>query len=64
MEQATPEEQAALNEVMQIPEASPDTTAPAGLAAVVPSANNDDISAKREKLAVLVSTGKSKEANT
>ena len=51
---------AALNEMMQLLEATPDTAAPTGLASVVPVVN--DIPAKREKLAVLVSTGKSKEA--
>ena len=60
MAQATAEEQAALNEVMQLLEATPDTAAPTGLASVVPGVN--DIPAKREKLAILVSTGKAKEA--
>ena len=41
-------------------EATPDTAAPTGLASVVPLTN--DLSTKREKLAILVSTGKSKEA--
>ena len=45
-----------MNEVMQMLEATPDT----GAASVVPLAN--DIPAKREKLAILVSTGKAKEA--
>ena len=44
-------EQDALNEVMQILEAEPASLAP-----------GNDIPAKREKLAVLVSTGKAKEA--
>ena len=48
---ATAQEQEALNTVMQLLEATPDTTEPA-----------NDIPAKREKLAILVSTGKSKEA--
>ena len=41
---------AVMNEVMQILEATPNTT------------TGNDISAKREKLAILVSTGKAKEA--
>ena len=45
-----------MNEVMQMLEATPDT----GPASVVPLVN--DIPAKREKLAILVSTGKAKEA--
>ena len=52
MAQATAEEQAALNEVMQLLEVAPDTTEPTG----------NDIPAKREKLAILVSTSKAKEA--
>ena len=47
----TAEEQAALNEVMQLLEVTPDTVTP-----------TNDISAKREKLAILVLAGKSKEA--
>ena len=58
MAHATPEEEAALNEVMQMLEAQPLETTSA--AAVVPFDNI--IPARREKLAVLVSTGKSKEA--
>ena len=53
-------EQAAFNEVMQLLEATPDTAAPTGIANLGLTAN--DIPAKREKLAILVSTGKSKEA--
>ena len=45
-----------MNDVMQMREATPDT----GPASVVPLVN--DIPAKREKLAILVSTGKAKEA--
>ena len=57
---ATAEDEAALNEVMQMLEAQPlETTS---LAAVVPFTNNGQILAQRQKLAVLVSTGKSKEA--
>ena len=52
----TAEEQAAFDAVMQVLEVAPDTTAPG----MVNLAN--DIPAKREKLAILVSTGKSKEA--
>ena len=58
MAHTTPEEEAALNEVMQMLEADPDSSA----ATVVPFTNNDQIPAQRKKLAVLVSTGKSKEA--
>ena len=55
-----PEEKAALNEVMQLLEVEPvDTTTSTSLVSVT---NDDDIPAQREKLAVLVSTGKSKEA--
>ena len=57
---ATPQEQAALNEVMQILEATPDAAEPTGLASLVTPGN--DIPTKREKLAILVSTGKAKEA--
>ena len=46
----TEQEQAAFNEVMEILEAEPTSLAP-----------GNDIPAKREKLAVLVSTGKAKE---
>ena len=60
MAHVTAEEEAAMNEVMQMLEAQPlDTTSPA---AVLPFTNDDQIPAQREKLAVLVSTGKSKEA--
>ena len=54
---ATEQEQAALNEVMQILEAEPAPDS-LGLASLAPG---NDIPAKREKLAVLVSTGKAKE---
>ena len=54
MTQITAEEEAALNEDFQLLESQPvDTTS---------VTNDDNISAQREKLAVLVSTGKSKEA--
>ena len=55
---ATATEQDALNEVMQILEAEPAPDS-LGLASLVTPGN--DIPAKREKLAVLVSTGKAKE---
>ena len=59
---ATAQEQEALNEVMQLLEATPDTAELTGIVNLgfTPAAN--DIPAKREKLAILVSTGKSKEA--
>ena len=58
MAHVTAKEEAALNEFMQMLEAQPlETTSSA---AVVPL--DDQIPAQREKLAVLVSTGKSKEA--
>ena len=52
MAHVTAEEEAAMNEVMQMLEAQPLETTPF----------DDLIPAQREKLAVLVSTGKSKEA--
>ena len=55
---ATAQEQAALNEVLEMLEATPDTAEPKGVASIVPGS---DVPAKREKLAILVSTGKSKE---
>ena len=56
-----PGEEAALNEVMQILEAEPtESTTSANPLVSVP--NDDNIPAQREKLAILVSTGKSKEA--
>ena len=55
MAHATPEEEVALNEVMQILEAVPDSSS----ATVVPL--DDRIPAQREKLVGLVLTGKSKE---
>ena len=60
MAHVTSEEKAAFNEVMQLLEAQPlDTTS---ATAVLPFTNDDQIPAQREKLAVLVSTEKSKEA--
>ena len=58
----TQEEQAALNEVMQLLEATPDTAEPTGIVNLGFTPDGNDIPAKREKLAILVSTGKSKEA--
>ena len=57
---AQAQDQAALNEVMQLLEATPDTAAPTGIVNLGITAN--DIPAKCEKLAILVSTGKSKKA--
>ena len=54
-------EQEALNEVMQLLEATPDTAEPTGIVNLVTPAAND-IPTKREKLAILVLTGKSKKA--
>ena len=49
-----------MNEVMQMLEATPDTGPASGLTSLVTPGN--DIPAKREKLAILVSTGKAKDA--
>ena len=54
---ANAEEQAAINDVMQILEASSDSSTPSA----VPLVSSNHTPAKREMLAVLVSTGKSKE---
>ena len=60
MAHMTPEEKTAMNEVMQMLEAEPvDTTSANPLVSLT---NDDQIPAQREKLAILVSTGKSKEA--
>ena len=60
MAHVTPEEEAAFKEIMQVLEFQPeDTTTSTSLVLVT---NDDNIPAQREKLAVLVSTGKSKEA--
>ena len=60
MAHLTAEEEAAMNEFMQMLEAQPlDTTS---ATAVLPFTNDDQIPAQREKLAVLVSTEKSEEA--
>ena len=58
----TADEQIELNEVMQLLEATPDTAAPTGIVNLGFTPDANDIPAKREKLAILVSTGKSKEA--
>ena len=57
---ATPEEEAALNEVMQLLESKPEEST--SVNSLVSVTNDDYIPAQREKLAILVSTGKSKEA--
>ena len=51
-------EQNPMNDVMQLLEASPDSSTPSA----VPLVSSNDTPSQREKLAVLVSTGKSKEA--
>ena len=59
MAHVTPEDEAAFKEIMQVLESQPeDTTTSTSLVSVT---NDDNIPAQREKLAVLVSTGKSKE---
>ena len=55
---ANAEAQDPINDVMQLLEASPDRSTPLE----VPLVSSNDVPAQREKLAVLVSTGKSKEA--
>ena len=65
MAHMTPEEEAAFNnEVMQLLEAEPTESTQSTSANPLGSLTNDDdnIPAQREKLAILVSTGKSKEA--
>ena len=52
----TQDEQAALNEVMQLLESTPDTATPTGIANLVTPAAND-IPAKREKLAIAIIVG-------
>ena len=56
----TNDEQAALKEVMQMLETTPDSPASSAVPNLLISSN--DISNQREKLAVLISTGKPKEA--
>ena len=60
--QYTQEDQAALNKVIQLLEASPDTAALTGIVNLGFTPDANDIPAKRKKLAILVSTGKCKEA--
>ena len=60
MAHATPEEKAAFNEIMQVLESKPEESTSANT--LVSVTNDDNIPAQREKLAVLVSTEKSKEA--
>ena len=55
---ANAEEQAAINDVIQVLEASPDSSTPSAVALV----SSNDTPAHRERLAVLISTGKSQEA--
>ena len=64
MAHMTPEEEAALIEALQLLEAEPvEATASTSSANPLVSVTNDNnIPAQREKLAILVSTGKSKEA--
>ena len=57
---ATPEEKAALDEITQLLEAQPEESTSAK--PLVSLTDDDQIPAQREKLAILVSTGKSKEA--
>ena len=61
MAHVTPEEEAAFNGLMEMLEAEPteSTSSANPLASVT---NDDNIPAQREKLAILVSTGKTKEA--
>ena len=60
MAHVTPEEETALNEILQTLEAQPvESTTSTSLVSVT---NDDNIPAQREKLALLVSTGKTKEA--
>ena len=62
MAHMTPGEEAALNEVMQMLEAEPvESTTSASANPLVSVTNDDNIPTQREKLAILVSTGKSKE---
>ena len=58
MAHVTAEDEATLNEIMQVLEAQPLETTSAAAAVLF----DDQIPAQRKKLAVLVSTGKSKEA--
>ena len=58
---ATTEEQAALKDVMQMLEKNPDSPAPSVVPTLLNPSSND-IPNQRERLAVLITTGKSKEA--
>ena len=62
MAHMTPEEEGALTEAMQLLEAQPveSTTSQTSANTFVSVTNDDNIPAQREKLAVLVSTGRSK----
>ena len=62
MAHVTPGEEAALNEVMQMLEAEPTESTTSLANPLVSVTNDNNIPAQREKLAILVSTGKSKEA--
>ena len=60
MAQITPEDEAAFKEIMQVLEAEPNETTKAN--PLVSITNDNNIPAQREKLSILVSTGKAKEA--
>ena len=60
MSHSAPEQDAALNVVMQLLKAQPVESTSAN--SLVSFANDDQIPAQRKKLAILVSTGKAKEA--
>ena len=62
MAHVTPEEEAALNEILQTLEAEPTESTTSSANPLVSVTNDNNIPAQREKLAILVSTGKSKEA--
>ena len=60
MAQITPEDEAAFNEILQVLEAEPTEATTAN--PLVSITNDNNIPAQREKLSIVVSTGKSKEA--
>ena len=60
MAHVTPKEEAALTEIMQVLKSQPEESTSANQVLLV--TNDDNIPAQQEKLTVLVSTGKSKEA--
>ena len=62
MAHMTPEEEAALNEAMQLLEAEPVESTTSSPNTLVSVTNDYNIPAQREELAILVSTGKLKEA--